>query len=372
MGEICGTSSSLVNKAKPFVLMVALQFLLAGTVLFAMTSAKHGVNRFVFSAYRNAFAALSLAPFAFFLDRKVRPKMTISVFLQIMLLGLLEPVVDQGFTFLGMQYTSAAFTSAIINTVPSLTFVLAIIFRLERLRMREAGSRAKVVGTMVTFGGALLMTLYKGPIVPLFHSATSASKQQAEGRHDSPHKHWLIGTLFLLLGCAAWSCFFILQSITVKKYPAELSLACLICLVGSLQSGVAALISDHHPGAWSLGWDYRLFSPLYAGIAGSGIAYYVQGLVLQTKGPVFVTAFYPLCMVIVAALSSFLLSEQLHLGSIIGGMIIAVGLYCVVWGKGKDELADPTPPATVKESAQELPVTSMDTADKPIYYQTPK
>lgn len=121
---MCG-GSSLMNKAKPYVLMVALQFGIAGTVLFGMTSVKHGVNRFVFSAYRNAFAALCLAPFAFFLDRsfffnlyppiymsllffdcyysgvgtqglfdpfrrKVRPKMTLSVFLQIMLLGFLE------------------------------------------------------------------------------------------------------------------------------------------------------------------------------------------------------------------------------------------------------------------------------------------
>ncbi|KAK4274028.1 hypothetical protein QN277_017320 [Acacia crassicarpa] len=376
---MCGTSS-LVNKAKPYVLMVALQFGIAGTVLFGMTSVNHGVNRFVFSAYRNAFAALSLAPFAFFLDRKVRPKMTISVFLQIMLLGFLEPVVDQGFTFLGMQYTSAAFTSAIINTVPSMTFVLAVMLRLERLRMKKAGSIAKVVGTIVTFGGACLMTLYKGPIIPLFHSAYNAAKQQAEAGHDSPHKHWLVGTLFILLGCAAWACFFILQSITVKKYPAELSLACLICFVGSLQSGAVALITDHHAGAWSLGWDYRLFSPLYAGIAGSGLAYYLQGLVLQSKGPVFVTAFYPLCMVIVAAFGSFLLSEQLHLGSIIGGIIIAVGLYCVVWGKGKDDPDPTTPLPTGKESTQELPVTLTDIAnihtttaiDKPIYHQSPK
>ncbi|KAK4258024.1 hypothetical protein QN277_007535 [Acacia crassicarpa] len=86
---MCG-KSSLVNKAKPYVLMVALQFGITGNVLFGMTSVKHGVNRFAFGAYRNAFAAFSLASFAFFLDRKVRFKVTISVFLQIMLLGFPE------------------------------------------------------------------------------------------------------------------------------------------------------------------------------------------------------------------------------------------------------------------------------------------
>ncbi|KAF7816875.1 WAT1-related protein [Senna tora] len=333
--------------------MVGLQFGFAGTVLFSMTSVKHGVNRFVFSAYRNAFAALCLAPFAFLLERKVRPKMTISVFLQIIALGFLEPVIDQGFTFLGMEYTSATFTSAMLNTVPSLTFVLAVIFRLERIKVKEIGSQAKVIGTMVTFGGALLMTLYKGPAIHLFHSLNTI-QTQAQATHNSPHKHWVIGTLFLLLGCAAWSSFFILQSITVKRYPAELSLACLICFVGSLQSGAVALVSHHQAAAWSLAWDYRLFAPLYTGVVGSGIAYYIQGLVLQTRGPVFVTAFNPLCMIIVAAFSSFLLSEQLHLGSIIGGIIIAVGLYSVVWGKGKDH-KHITPPPTPK---QQLPITN--------------
>lgn len=46
----------------------------------------------------------------------------------------------------------------------------------------------------------------------------------------------------------------------------------------------------------------------------SGIAYYVQGTVIKERGPVFVTAFSPLCMIITAALGAFVLSEQVHLG----------------------------------------------------------
>ena len=53
---------------------------------------------------------------------------------------------------------------------------------------------------------------------------------------------------------------------------------------------------------------------MFQGIVSSGIAYYVQGLVMKTRGPVFVTAFNPLCMVIVAALGTLILAEQLHLG----------------------------------------------------------
>ncbi|RZC18280.1 WAT1-related protein isoform C [Glycine soja] len=210
MKETCCCASFSFGKAKPYLLTVGLQFGFAGAYIFSVASLNHGMNRYVFVVYRNAIAALALAPFALIFERKIRPKITLPVFLQIVALGFVEPVIDQGFTFLGMQYTSASFASAIMNAVPSVTFVLAVILRLERVNVKEVRSLAKVIGTLVTFSGALLMTLYKGPQIKLFFSPDTTHHQ--DGSH-SPQviKHWLSGTLFLLLGCVAWSSFFILQ-----------------------------------------------------------------------------------------------------------------------------------------------------------------
>lgn len=72
------------------------------------------------------------------------------------------------------------------------------------------------------------------------------------------------------------------------------------------------------------------------GVICSGVAYYVQGVIMKSKGPVFVTAFNPLSMVIVAILSSFVLSEVMYLGRVIGAVVIVTGLYMVLWGKSKD------------------------------------
>lgn len=55
------------------------------------------------------------------------------------------------------------------------------------------------------------------------------------------------------------------------------------------------------------------FDPMQ-GIFCSGLAYYIQGVVMKQRGPVFVTAFSPLSMVIVAVLSSFILHEIMYLG----------------------------------------------------------
>ncbi|XP_062098361.1 WAT1-related protein At4g08290 [Humulus lupulus] len=322
----------LFHKMTPFLLMVGLQFGGAGMYITTMATLSHGMNRYVLIVYRNAIAALVLAPFALIFERKIRPKMTLPVFLQIMLLGFLEPIIDQGFGYLGMNYTSASYTSAIMNAVPSVTFVIAVVFRIERIKIKEIRSQAKVIGTVVSFSGALLMTLYKGPVIDLFWTRTT-------DHHSTitlSDKNWVLGTIFILIGCVAWSCFYVLQSITVKKYPAELSLSSLICLSGALQSTALALVVERHPSAWAVGWDSRLLAPVYTGVVSSGITYYVQGLVMKTRGPVFVTAFNPLCMVIVAILASIILAEKIHLGSVIGGIIITIGLYSVVWGKNKD------------------------------------
>ena len=54
------------------------------------------------------------------------------------------------------------------------------------------------------------------------------------------------------------------------------------------------------------------------GVVCSGLAYYIQGVVMKDRGPVFVTAFSPLCMVIVAIMGSFILGEQMFLGRYLG------------------------------------------------------
>nr|KYP55168.1 Auxin-induced protein 5NG4 [Cajanus cajan] len=295
------------------------------------------MNRYVFVVYRNAIAALALAPFALIFERKIRPKITLPVFLQITALGFVEPVIDQGFTFLGMQYTSASFASAIMNAVPSVTFVLAVILRLERVNVKEVRSLAKVIGTLVTFSGALLMTLYKGPLIKLFYTPNATHHQ--DGSH-SPEvvKHWVSGTLFLLLGCVAWSSFFILQNIL---WPGVLERAVPDSERPVLKPERGILVSER---AVLMYWWCVNFA--------SGMASFI----CKINTPIV----HPERAVLVSE-RDVLILDQLHLGSIIGAIIIALGLYSVVWGKGKD-YSDPMPSSptsiTKQMETQQLPITS--------------
>lgn len=328
--ELAGTW----RKVMPYMAMVFLQFGFAGMFLISVASLRQGMSHYVLVVYRNAVAAVVMAPFALWFERKTRPKMTILVFFKILALGLLEPVLDQNFIYIGVNNTSASFSSALTNILPAVTFVNAIILRMERINIKERRSQAKIAGTAITVGGAMLMILFKGPIVNLPWTKHVSHAFSESGAHNSGH--WLMGTFMILLSCFCWSAFFILQSYTLRSYPSELLLTTLICALGAIESGAVALVMERDPKAWSIGFDMRLFTAFYSGIMCSGIAYYVQGIVIKERGPVFVTAFSPLCMIIVILLGSIILSEVVTLGRLIGATVIVVGLYALIWGKSKD------------------------------------
>ncbi|TVU30746.1 hypothetical protein EJB05_22383 [Eragrostis curvula] len=330
--ELAGTW----RKVMPFMAMIFLQFGYAGLFLISVASLRQGMSHYVLVVYRNGVAAIVMAPFALWFERKTRPKMTVSVFFKILALGLLEPVLDQNFFYMGANNTSASFSSALTNILPAVTFVNAIILRVERINIKERRSQAKIAGTAITVAGALLMILFKGPIVHFPWTKHANHAVSDSSVHNS--SHWLMGIFMILLSCFCWSAFFILQSHTLRSYPAELSLTTLICTLGSAQSAAVALVMEHDIKAWLIGFDMRLFTAVYSGIMCSGVAYYVQGIVIKERGPVFVTAFSPLCMIIVTMLGSFILSEVITLGRLIGAIIIVVGLYALIWGKNKDHV----------------------------------
>ncbi|XP_047322669.1 WAT1-related protein At4g08300-like [Impatiens glandulifera] len=328
----------MFEKAKPYIAIILLQFGYAGMFVITMVSLKQGMSHYVLVVYRHLVATLAISPFALFIERKTRPKMTVSIFLKITALGLIEPVIDQNLYYVGMKYTSATFASAMVNILPALTFIMAVIFRLERVGLKQLHSIAKVVGTAITVVGAMVMTLYKGPIVNILGLSHQSAHDASNASNGSADHHWVMGTIMLFCCIVGWSSFFILQSITLKQYPAELSLTALICLMGTLQGSAVALAFEHDMSAWIIGFDSKLLAAVYSGVVCSGIAYYVQGVVNRARGPVFITAFSPLAMIITAILGALVLGEKVHLGSLIGAMVIVFGLYAVVWGKSKDPL----------------------------------
>lgn len=85
------------------------------------------------------------------------------------------------------------------------------ITRMERISIKERRSQAKIAGTLITVGGAMLMILFKGPVINF--PWTKNANHNISDSSDHNNGHWLMGIFMILLSCFCWSAFFILQVI---------------------------------------------------------------------------------------------------------------------------------------------------------------
>ncbi|KAK8931311.1 WAT1-related protein [Platanthera zijinensis] len=346
----------VLQNAKPYAAMILLQLSYAGMFIISVATLKDGMNQFVLVVYRNAFAAAAIAPLALWFERQGRPKITPMIFLKILALAVLEPVLEQNFYYMGAKLTSASFASTLENIIPAITYLMAIILRLEKFDIRRRRGQAKIAGTLLTVSGAVLMILYKGPIFDLAFSSNvrdHPSNAANSTGHGPGSSTWLKGTFMVIGSSTSWAAFLILQSNTLESYPAELTLTALICSMGSGLSAVAAMAANGRSSRpWAIGWDKRLIAPVYTGVVCSGVAYYVQGIVMKQRGPVFASAFSPLVMIMTAIMASFILKDKISLGMTLGAIIMVAGLYSLLWGKSKDHVN------AIKEGPELLPVAA--------------
>ncbi|XP_010271523.1 PREDICTED: protein WALLS ARE THIN 1-like [Nelumbo nucifera] len=326
---------SVPERAKLHMAMLALQFGYAGFHVVSRAALNMGISKIVFPVYRNIIALLLLLPFAYFLEKKERPAITTNFLVQFFLLALIGITANQGFYLLGLDNTSPTFASAIQNSVPAITFLMAAILRIEQVRLHRKDGIAKVVGTLSCVAGASVITLYKGPTIfrpsphlhqtPLFLSLGGASG-----------KNWTLGCIYLIGHCLSWSGWLVLQAPVLKKYPARLSVTSYTCFFGLLQFLVIAAFMERNSQAWLVHSGAELFSVFYAGVVASGIAFAVQIWCIDRGGPVFVAVYQPVQTLVVAIMASISLGEEFYLGGIIGAVLIIVGLYLVLWGKSEE------------------------------------
>ncbi|XP_061370984.1 WAT1-related protein At5g07050-like [Gastrolobium bilobum] len=318
---------------KPHLLVVLVQVSYTLTYFITKASFNHGMSPHVYATYRHVVAGVVMFPFAYFLERNVRPKLTFALFVEIFVLSLIGIGLGVNMYYTSLKYISPTVVASMGNTVASLTFIIAVALRLEVIDLRNPRGIAKVLGTLISLAGGMTMTLYKGPIMrnlwrPLIH---------IQGKSASINESWLKGSLLTISSCVTSSIWRIMQVSTLKRYPAQLSLTTWISFVGAAQSAVFTVIAEHNnPSAWIIGLNIDLWSTLYGGVVVAGLMVYIQLWCAEKKGPVFVTMFNPLSTILVSILAYFVFGEKLYFGSIIGAFIVIIGLYLLLWGKEGD------------------------------------
>ncbi|KAI4388462.1 hypothetical protein MLD38_000784 [Melastoma candidum] len=332
---------SVPERIQLHMAMLALQFGYAGFHVVSRFALNMGISKIVFIVYRNIIAFIMLAPFAYFLEKKNRPKITLNFLIQFFFLALIGITANQSFYMLGLEHTSPTFASAIQNSVPAITFLMAVILRIEKVQLDRKDGLAKVFGTAFCVAGASVITLFKGPPIYTPQPQFQVTKGnflgvvgQALGSAEG--KSWTLGCIFLIGHCLSWSGWLVLQAPVLKKYPARLSVTSYTCFFGLIQFLVISAFVERDPSAWIVHSGGEVFSIFYAGVVASGIAFAVQIWCIDRGGPVFVAVYQPVQTLVVAIMASIALDEEFYLGGIIGAALIVVGLYLVLWGKNEE------------------------------------
>ncbi|CAL4900361.1 unnamed protein product [Urochloa decumbens] len=369
-----GGSGDGGDGVKTVAAMVLFQVVFAGLNIFYKLAVSDGMDLRVLIAYRYLFATAFLAPLSYFMERRKRTKLTWRVLVLSFMCGLIGGSLAQNLYLAGMQLTSTTFASATTNLVPAVTFVLALAFRHERLAIHHPSGQAKLAGTFLGVGGATLLTFYKGPDITPWNShvnlAAALAQRAAAASGRSPHHpaaapDFAMGSLLCISSCFFAALWLIVQAELSKEYRFHYTSTALMCGMTALQSAALALCFGTRDAAqWRQGLaGVRLLAVAYSGVLASGVMLVVLAWCVRRRGPLFVSVFSPLMLLVVAVLSSLLLGERLHLGTALGAVLIVMGLYAVLWGKGHEKaptevamVAADKPPADGEEEDHHIEV----------------
>ncbi|XP_019164749.1 PREDICTED: WAT1-related protein At3g28050-like isoform X3 [Ipomoea nil] len=317
-----------VERALPVVVMVLVVLTQVINLIVSKMAMSRGLNFFILVLYADLLSTLISLPFAFIFSRSNNCPVTFAVLCKIFLLALVGCVV-QICEYAGTNYGSPTLATAMMNLIPGFTFVLALILRMETVNWRSLSSHAKTIGTLVSIAGAFVLTFYNGP--PILNKPTLlflSSKQD-----------WILGAFLLVITALSNAIWYISQAAILKVYPAKMMILCFIFLFSTIQSALVSLVTVRDWTAWKINPDITLFAVFYTGCS-TAFRVYLISWCIEKEGPLFVSMFKPLAIVVAAVVGVIWFSDTLYLGSIIGGVIIVVGFYAVTWGKFKENISE--------------------------------
>ncbi|KAF2321276.1 hypothetical protein GH714_038453 [Hevea brasiliensis] len=289
--EIC----KLVDGLKPVLVMALVQVAYAGVNVLYKLAVSDGMSLRIIVAYRYIFATAFMIPLAFYFEKDNRPKLTWTVLFQAFLCGLFGGSLSQNLYVESLALTSATFATAMFNLVPAVTFILAISFGLEKVGLKTLAGKAKVLGTVMGIGGAMLLTFYRGPEINVWKTHINLLKRyQSHESHlgSSSHGNRALGSLLALGNCFSYASWLIIQAKMSARYPYPYSSTALMSLMASIQATIYAICMEKNWSAWKLGM-------VVAGLMVTLVIWCVR-----KRGPLFVSIFNPLMLHIRSSINS--------------------------------------------------------------------
>ncbi|XP_050871437.1 WAT1-related protein At5g47470 [Lathyrus oleraceus] len=316
--------------------LIAVQFFYAGNAMLMSYLMSLGLQSYTIVIFTAFATFILLLPFVLYYERSKWPKkISFKLFSKFILLALGGVTLFQSLFLKGINLTSAAMGTAMPNLAPGFIFIIAWIFRLEKVNLKCTFSRVKIIGTLLCVLGALTMSLMQSISTPIsMEKLTIPPPSLVMFDRDK-----IIGCLYLLVSILLLSSTVVLQAFTLGEFPAPMTLCAITSFLGGVITTATQLIEYHEI---KTGWplvsvgDMIAYSVLSGAV--TGICLSTSAWALEKRGPVLVSMFSPVgtvCSVIFSIVT--LQDSTVNIGSIAGMFLMFTGLYFVLWAKGKED-----------------------------------
>uniref|UniRef100_A0A0D9WZN8 WAT1-related protein n=1 Tax=Leersia perrieri TaxID=77586 RepID=A0A0D9WZN8_9ORYZ len=327
---------------KAYAAIVLIRLMYSGMHVMSKVALDHGMNPFVFVFYRHGTAALVLIPAALILERPKAKLVTLKIAAK-MFVHALYGVTACGFLFnVGLNYASATSSSALYNVQPVVTFILAVVFGMESMKLKKLHGNVKAAGILFCITGVIVLAFYQGPMFKSFNHHRLFQKGNIDSSAGNTHSkmQWVFGIFLMTLSNVLAGLWTVLLGPLIDE-TSKLMNTTLQISWAAAQAFVVAFAAERDFSKWKLGWNVELATIVYSGVIVTALSYYMQMWTITKRGPVFLAMSMPLTFIFTIIISSFILGDATSLGSIFAGILLIGGLYNVLWGKNIEEHDEP-------------------------------
>ncbi|KAI3816816.1 hypothetical protein L1987_16521 [Smallanthus sonchifolius] len=322
----------VVGEVVPCMLMALMELCTIGLTILASTVLSKGLSPFVFVVYTNALASIFLLPYNTFIVSRNKNDELIPPFL---LLGFFGVTMTQNLAFVGLTYSSPIVAIGMGCLIPSISFILAVLCRKTNVDLKSSSSRTKLVGTLISIMGAVILILYRGPVVK--DPSTHLQLAPRLFVFLSNNENWVLGCGLFTAASLSYSIWNIIQVRTLEKCPDVMTMASSYSLFGTFQTALVAIIVERDPNAWRLQFDMTLFVIVLTAIFGSLIKSHVHMWCIRRKSHFYVTMFKPLGVPIAGMFGCVFFAQTFHYGSLMAAAITGIGYYTMMWGQIRED-----------------------------------
>ncbi|EPS59612.1 hypothetical protein M569_15193, partial [Genlisea aurea] len=221
----------------------------------------------------------------------------------------------------------------------------AMVCSTETVNLQRREGQLKVGGTLICVFGAIVMALFRGPVVlPSKEAIFSSLDKVSAGDHEQAEASglllstffdwglstWHVGVICLIGNCMCLATYLAIQAPVLRKYPASISVTAYTYSFGAAFMLMTAIFTTNDLTDWYLTRS-EVFAVCYAGIVASAINYGLLTWSNKTLGPSMVALYIPVQPAASAFLSRIFLGSSIYLGTVVGGVLIVSGLYMVTW-----------------------------------------